>query len=68
MAHQIQCRQMSLYESDKSFILLTKHPLIKQIVHGYLLHNQVLENVSSAKYLGVQITDDLDWSQHIDEH
>ena len=33
----------------------------KQIVHGYLLHNQVLGNVSSAKYLGIQITDDLDW-------
>ena len=32
-----------------------------------LLHSQVLENVSSAKYLGVQITDDLDWGQHINE-
>ena len=60
MAHEIQCRQMSLYESDKI-------PPHKQIVHGYLLHNQVLENVSSAKYLGVQTTDDLDWGQHINE-
>ena len=60
MAHQIQCRQMSLYESDKAL----PH---KQIVHGYKLHNQVLENVSSAKYLGVQITDDLEWGQHINE-
>ena len=42
MAHEIQCRQMSLYESDKA-------PPHKQIVHDYLLHNQVLENVSSAK-------------------
>ena len=46
---------------------VTKHPAHKQIVHGYLLHNQILENVSSAKYLGVQITDDLDWGQHINE-
>ena len=46
---------------------VTKHPTHKQIVHGYLLHNQVLENVSSAKYLGVQITNDLDWGQHINE-
>ena len=60
MAHEIQCRQMSLYESDKE-------PPHKQIVHGYLLHNQVLENVSSAKYLGVQITDDLDLGQYINE-
>ena len=44
-----------------------KHPPHKQIVHGYLLHNQGLENVSSAEYLGVQITDDLDWGQHINE-
>ena len=46
---------------------VTKHPPHKQIVHGYLLHNQVLENISSTKYLGVQITDDLDWGQHINE-
>ena len=46
---------------------VTKHPPHKQIVHGYLLHNKVLENVSSAKYLGVQITDDLNWGQHINE-
>ena len=31
------------------------------------MHNQVLENVSSAKYLGVKITDDLEWDQHINE-
>ena len=42
-------------------------PPHKQIVHGCTLHNQVLENISSAKYLGVQITDDLEWGQHINE-
>ena len=46
---------------------VTRHPRHKQIVHGYILHNQVLENVSSAKHLGVQITDNLEWGQHIDE-
>ena len=40
---------------------VTKHPLQKQIIHDYSLHNQVLENVSSAKYLGITVTDDLDW-------
>ena len=39
MAHEIQCRQMSLYESDKA------PPPHKQIVRGYLLHNQVLKKV-----------------------
>ena len=43
----------------------TKHALPKQIIHGYPLHNQVLENVSSAKYLGITVTVDLDWGQHI---
>ena len=41
------------------------HPLPKQIIHDYSLHNQVLENVSSAKYLGIIVTDDLDWGQRI---
>ena len=43
----------------------TKHALPKQIIHGYSLHNQVLENVSSVKYLGITVTVDLDWGQHI---
>ena len=58
MAHEIQCRQMSLYD---------KAPPHKQIDNGYILHNQVLENVSSAKYLGIQTTDGLEWGQHINE-
>ena len=44
---------------------VTNHPLPKQIIHDYFLHNQVLENVPSAKYLGITITDDHDWGQHI---
>ena len=33
--------------------------------HDYSLHNQVLKNVASAKYLGITITDDLDWGQYM---
>ena len=44
---------------------VTKHLLPKQIIHDYSLHNQVLENVPSAKYLGITITNYLDWGQHI---
>ena len=47
-----------LNESDEA-------PLPKKIIHDYSLHNKVLENVPSAKYLGITITDDLDWGQHI---
>ena len=32
----------------------------------YFLHDTMLNSVSSAKYLGVTISDDLSWSSHID--
>ena len=35
------------------------------IDHSYMLHGQVLEHVNSATYLGVQLTSDLTWSNHI---
>ena len=31
----------------------------------YTLHNCILESVSSAKYLGVDISSDLSWDTHI---
>ena len=40
------------------------HPS-RHIEFNYTLHQQTLEQVQSAKYLG--ITDDLDWGQHISE-
>ena len=33
----------------------------------YTLHGQVLESVDSAKYLGVNISQDLSWNHHINE-
>ena len=66
MAHEIQCCQISLWEwLGAPTRIPTPHP--KQIIHGYTLHSQVLENVSSAKYFDVKITDDLEWGQHINE-
>ena len=32
----------------------------------YILHGQVLEAVSSARYLGVDISSDLSWNVHVD--
>ena len=44
-----------------------QHQYHKQILFEYILDNQTLENVQSAKYLGITITDKLDWGQHISE-
>ena len=33
----------------------------------YLLHGYVLESVPSAKYLGVTISEDLKWTDHIND-
>ena len=45
--------------------LNVRHFSQKQILHDYTLHQQTLENVQSAKYLGITITENLDWGQHI---
>ena len=46
---------------------VTRHPPDKHIQFDYTLHQQRLEQVQSAKYLGITISDDLDWGQHISE-
>ena len=46
---------------------VTRHQHHKQILFDYSLHNQTLENVQSAKYLGITITDNVDWGQHVSE-
>ena len=44
-----------------------QHQHHKHILFDYSLHNQTLENVQSAKYLGITISDNMDWGQHISE-
>ena len=46
---------------------VTRHQHHKHILFDYSLHNQTLENVQSAKYLGITITDIMDWGQHVSE-
>ena len=46
---------------------VTRHLPDKQILFVYTLHQQKLEQVQSAKYLGLTITDNLDWGQHVSE-
>ena len=35
------------------------------VMSGYFMHNQKLESVDAAKYLGVSISKDLSWNTHI---
>ena len=46
---------------------MTRHQHQKQILFDYSLHNQTLENVKSAKYLGITISDNMDWGLHFSE-
>ena len=46
---------------------VTRHLPSNQIHFNYSLHQQTLEQVRSAKYLGLTIADDLEWGQHISE-
>ena len=46
---------------------VTRHLPHTQINFDYSLHQQKLEQVQSAKYLGVTFTNDLDWGQHVSE-
>ena len=48
-------------------IRVTRHQHHKQILFDYSLHNQNLENVKSAKYLGITITDNMYLGQHVSE-
>ena len=39
----------------------------KKILHQYSLHNQILEHVNSAPYLGVELSSNLIWANHINK-
>ncbi len=44
---------------------VTNHQPHTRLILNYKLHDQVLESVSSAKYLGLTFADSLSWSSHI---
>ena len=46
---------------------VTWHYSHKQIIHDYTLHQQTLENIQSAKYLGITIIENKDWGKHISD-
>ena len=59
--------QMKFNAAKCHSMRVTRHQHHKQIHLDYSLHNQTLENVQSAKYLGITITDNMDWGQHVSE-
>ena len=67
MANEVQCGQISLYGSDSALLTQTSDPINKQIIHVCTLYQQTLENVQSAKYLGITIAENMDCGQNISD-
>ena len=63
---EVDC-QMKFNVAKCHSMRVTRNQHHKQILFDYSLHNQTLENVQSAKYLGITITDNMDWGQHVSE-
>ena len=40
---------------------------VNNLPYSYMLHNQTLEQIASAKYMGIIITDILDRGQHVSD-
>ena len=55
----------AIYNPSKCQVLhITRK--VKPLNTKYILHNVELGSASAAKYIGVNIADDLSWSPHID--
>ena len=57
--------QMMFIVAKCHFMRVTRYNSRKQVLHDYTLRQQTLENVQSAKYLVITITENMDWGQHI---
>ena len=57
--------QMMFIVAKCHFMRVTQHYSCEQILNDYTLRQQTLENDPSAKYLGITITESMDWGQHI---
>ena len=59
--------QMKFKAAKCHSMRVTRHYSHKQILHDHTLHQQTLENVLSANYTGITITENIDFGQHISD-
>ena len=59
--------QMKFNVANCHSMRVIRHLPDKHTLFDYSLHQQKLEQVQSAKYLGITITDIQDWGQHVSE-
>ena len=59
--------QMKFSVAKCHWMMVTRHVTDKQFRFDYSLHQETLEEIQFAKYLGSTITNSLAWGQHISE-
>ena len=67
LAQWVTDMQMKFNVDKCHSMRVPRHYPDKQMQFDYALHQQRLEQVQSAKYLEITITDNLDWGQYISE-
>jgi hypothetical protein len=65
LAHWEQTWKISFHPEKCNILSITKKLKRNPLTNCYILHGHQLEQVQSAKYLGVSITSDMKWSEHI---
>ena len=65
LAHGEQTWKMSFHPEKCNILSITKKLKRNPLTNCYILHGHQLEQVQSAKYLGVSITSDMKWREHI---